>query len=365
MSHISEGNSVDSDDSAEDVEMLLAPVASVGAPTPAMPRVQLTRQRLPPQTPTRANLLPTRANMSYLSPLPPGQGSPSSLRPPRPAGSDRGRGSILSWEQLATESSVKLEECEIESMLTDIDIPTPFRSGTVTPSPTAAHLDFPDSPMMNAMPSPGGFGSISQVLLPDVTPSPAVHYHQLERYDNISSDGPAVDAAVVTLLRLQLASAEHIAKERLAQLQAMEHEIHAVRDKRQREAEELVGQVSYLEDQLRGAIEVREKNDEERAAYAASLEDQLRHDQAYRDQAIGAAVAKANAHAQAVRMAAVERERQRCAVACSARAAAAGWCSVRDAAESELDLVRASKEVLAVLLAGLGQSQQELSQGGH
>ncbi|KAF8898453.1 hypothetical protein BD779DRAFT_10401 [Infundibulicybe gibba] len=71
MSHISEGNSEDSDE--EDVELLLAPTAPLGAPTPAMPRIQpgRPRKRLPPQTPTRTNnCLPTRANLSYLSPLP-------------------------------------------------------------------------------------------------------------------------------------------------------------------------------------------------------------------------------------------------------------------------------------------------------
>ncbi len=126
MSHISEANSEDEDD--EDVELLLAPVAVLGAPTPAMPRIQPGRKRLVPQTPTRVNL-PTRAEMSYTSPFPvpsasnstsstnqnPMPAATSSLRlkvPSRGANEKAMRGSIMSWEQLANETSVTLGEDE-------------------------------------------------------------------------------------------------------------------------------------------------------------------------------------------------------------------------------------------------------------
>ncbi|KAF7367296.1 hypothetical protein MSAN_00791700 [Mycena sanguinolenta] len=135
MSHISEGNSEDIE--AEHVELLLAPVAALGAPTPAMPRM-VSRQRLrggPPQTPSRSQL-PSRANLSYLSPLPPDSDSPPSLRPqPAGQGASAGRGSILSWEQLASEASRTLGEDEITSMLSDM--PAPFRPGAVSPPRTS------------------------------------------------------------------------------------------------------------------------------------------------------------------------------------------------------------------------------------
>ncbi|KAJ3513058.1 hypothetical protein NLJ89_g3162 [Agrocybe chaxingu] len=70
MSHISEGTSEQEDSEEEDVELLLAPVAALGAPTPAMPRIQTSRKRLVPQTPTRPGL-PTRDKLSYVSPMPP------------------------------------------------------------------------------------------------------------------------------------------------------------------------------------------------------------------------------------------------------------------------------------------------------
>lgn len=353
MSHISEGISED-DSEADDVELLLAPVAALGAPTPAMPRIQTSRnrQRLLPQTPTRSNLLPTRANMSYLSPLPPAGDSPPSLRPPRDPGSDRApRGSILSWEQLATEASRTLGEDEIENMLSDI--PAPFRSGAVSPTPSTLQMDVPESPCLSAMSSPGGYGSISQVLLPDVTPSPAVHHHS-QRY-HMSSEVPAVDAAIVTLLRLQLASAENTGKERLMQMQAMEEEIHHLKEARVREAQELTKQVAHMEEQMRGTMEAKERSDEDRAAYAASLEDQLRHVQAFRDQAVDEAVLRAQEFERVSREAALKSQRLTWQVVCSARVAGSEWATVRGLAEVELDLVKGDREVLAVLLGELDQ----------
>ena len=166
MSHISEGNSEE-----DDVELLLAPVAALGAPTPAMRTIQ--KRRITPQTPTRdISNLPSRANLSYVSPLPPDSNGKSSLRPPQQAGGDKvGRGSILSWEQLASEASKTLGEDELGYQLSNI--PAPFCSVAV--SLASSQLDIPESHCLSAIDSPGRYGSISQVLLPDVTPSPAVY----------------------------------------------------------------------------------------------------------------------------------------------------------------------------------------------
>ncbi|KAF5377619.1 hypothetical protein D9615_005106 [Tricholomella constricta] len=353
MSHISEGNSEDCE--VEDVELLLAPVASLAAPTPAMPRTQTTRNRtrLPPQTPTRVNFLPTRANMSYLSPLPPdAESSSSSLRPPQQRGEKQARGSILSWEQLASDASRTLGEDEIETMLSDF--PAPFRPGAVSPTPSNGQLDIPESPCLSTLSSPGGYGSISQVLLPDVTPSPAVNHYQSIRYD-ISSEIPAVDAAIVTLLRLQLAAAENMAKERLMQMQSMEEEIHNLKEARSREAQELTKQVVYMEEQMRGSLEIRERAEEERAVYTLALEQQLQRAQAQRDQAVEEAIVRGQQIAQATHDTALKVQRNSAEVACSARVAASEWASVRQLAEMELEVVREEKDVLLLLLAELDQ----------
>ncbi|KAG6919602.1 hypothetical protein DXG01_004266 [Tephrocybe rancida] len=354
MSHISEGDSEDSE--AEDVALLLAPVASLAAPTPAMPRIQTTRtrKRLPPQTPTRANnLLPTRANMSYLSPLPPGvETSSSFLRPPQQRGEKQARGSILSWEQLANEASRTLGEDEIDSMLSDI--PAPFHPDAVSPTPSHTQLDIPESPCLSAMSSPGGYGSISQVLLPDVTPSPALHHQQSARYD-LSSDLPAVDAAIVTLLRLQLAAAENTAKERLTQMQTMEEEIHNLKQCRGREVLHFTEQVGMLEEQLKGSLEMRERTEEDRALYTRNLEDQLRRELVVRDQAVEAAVLKGQEIASATHHATLQTQRDSIVLACSARIASSEWASVHGLAEMELDVVREEREVLSHLLIELAE----------
>ncbi|KAF9458346.1 hypothetical protein BDZ94DRAFT_1201291 [Collybia nuda] len=352
MSHISEGNSEDSE--TDDVELLLAPVAALGAPTPAMPRIQATRnrKRLPPQTPTRANLLPTRANMSYLSPLPPDQNSSSSsLRPPQERGSKQARGSILSWEQLASEASRTLGEDEIENMLSDI--PAPFRPGAISPTPSSGYNDIPESPCLSAMSSPGGYGSISQVLLPDVTPSPAIHNNQ--RYHMSSSDVPVVDAAIVTLLRLQLASAEQTAKARLEQMQIMEEEIHNLKESRTHEARELTKQVAFMEDQIRVSIDNREQADEERGAYTASLENEVRQVQALRDHAIQEAVAESRECARRERNTALASQRGCWAVICSSYVASSEWASVSQLSQMELETIQGDRQILTILLAELNQ----------
>jgi hypothetical protein len=354
MSHISEVNSEDSEGEDEDVEMLLAPVAALGAPTPAMPRIQ-TRKRLVPQTPTRANFLPTRENMSYLSPLPPDRdSSSSSLRPPQQGSGKQARGSILSWEQLATEASKTLGDDEIEHMLSDI--PPPFRSGPVSPSTSISPLDVPESPCLSALSSPGGYGSISQVLLPDVTPSPAYHPNT-HRYD-MPSELSTVDGATVTLLRLQLASVENTAKDRLYQLQSMEREIHNLKEARTREAHELATRIMYMEEQLRGNIEIQRRMDEERAVYTLGLEDQLRQGQAARDHAVEEAVVRSQEKVKATQVATLETQRGLSQMVCLARVAASEWGAVYELSGLELDMVQGDRQVLSVLLAELDQMCQ-------
>jgi hypothetical protein len=246
-----------------------------------------------------------------------------------------------------------LREDEVDKMLSDV--PPPFVDGPYSPPPSAPrsplllNLRIPDSPALSALSSPGGFGSISQVLLPDVTPSPAVHAGAQQRFAAAASEAPAVDAAIVTLLRLQLASAENIAKERLARVQAAEHEVQLLKAARAREAEETGRRVSALEERLRESDEVREREDEERAAEIVSLEDHLRQADGSREEAVRAAVQAAQASQDA------EMRKQRLnwqLVHCAGRAAGA-WSSVQGLAESELELVRSNREMLAVLMAEL------------
>ncbi|KZP12026.1 hypothetical protein FIBSPDRAFT_937158 [Athelia psychrophila] len=342
-----------------DVEMLLAPTASLSAPTPAIPRARSRRPADPVTTPTRSGLLPSRQHLSYLSPLPPTKEESPIFRPKQPG---HEKGSLMSWDQLARQSTHAMTEEEGDSMITGVNLPFSLDSPRTPPiqlSPqySPIQLSVPESPCLSALPSPGDYASISHVLLPEVTPSPAPH-HEL-RYDN-SLELPAVDAAIVTLLRLQLASAEHTARERLYQLQSLEEQLHRSKDLRLRDAAELARQVTHLEEQLHGSVGAREKADEERSMYTASLEDQLRHAEAYRDHAIEAAMAKAEEQALASHQAAMQATHAKWEFTFTAKCLSGQWSAIHGQAKDDLETIRGDRQTLSILLAGLEQNQQHI-----
>jgi hypothetical protein len=186
--------------------------------------------------------------------------------------------------------------------------------------------------------------------LPDVTPSPAVHHHS-PKYDHAPAELLAVDSAIVTLLRLQLAAAENTAKERLHRLQGLEEEVHDLKDARQRDAQESARKLLHVEEQLLWRLDAREKTDEERVAYITALEEQVRHDQDH----LEGAIEKAKSSARQSHETALRFERRKWQDACSARDASVAWSSVCDIAENERDRVRADMETLTVLLASLDE----------
>lgn len=159
------------------------------------------------------------------------------------------------------------------------EIPAPFRSGAVSPSLSV--IDIPDSPSLSTLPSPTGYGSISQVLLPDVTPSPAVH-NTTHLFADVRPEQAQADSAALTLLRLQLAAAESRAQERLAQMQSLEQQLHAAKEARMRDAQELASQISALEEQVHGNLAVEGQRTEQ----IAVLEEMLRDAQAAQDKSV-------------------------------------------------------------------------------
>ncbi|KAE9409316.1 hypothetical protein BT96DRAFT_913472 [Gymnopus androsaceus JB14] len=363
MSHISEA---DSDDEEDDVEILLAPTAALGAPTPAMPRLQplRTRTRLVPATPTKPPI-PIHFEPPQASSTPPkNQGSPSFLRPSPSPGSDRSLrgGSILSWEQLATEASRTIPVDELGTMLSDMS--APFQPGPLSPMPTGngsmlLDTNLPSTPGgLSAFNSPSGYGSISQVLLPNVTPSPAVPRSQRL---NKEVDGPAVDTAIATLLRLQLSSTENTAKERLNRLQELEEEVHLLKQARARETEVLSQQVSILEAQLKGSLEARDRSEGEQFAYTASLEEQLRHAQTQHEQALREATENMQQSSEASWRSAMDLQNRKMTAVCAASLATREWRCVQEQCENELDVVTADREMLELLLGELDLARRQLS----
>lgn len=354
MSQVSEGGSDDGD--YEDVALLLAPVAALGAPTPAMPRINLSRSRRlrPPETPTRSAL----PGPSYVTQLPPDTPSPRLRNSPN-SNHTAPRGSILSWDQVADEASRTLGEDEIKTMLAEVE--SPFRSNASSPasSPRQALLQIPESPCLSALNTPsGGYGSISQVMLPDVTPSPAMHHF---RQSSMVNGSPGGDSATVTLLRLQLASVENTAKERLLQLQAMEEEIHILKEARRQEALELSQQVGLLEDQMRGNLEARERSAEEQQGYIFSLERQLEVMNASRVRDLELAVGKARLEAQTVQDDALRIQKVILEKKTLAQGAARDWTSVGELATSEVAMLKGDREMLAVLLSQLDLAEAQLA----
>jgi hypothetical protein len=263
----------------------------------------------------------------------------------------------MSWEQLANDGSQIIAQEEVEKMLSEIQAPfTP-----VGPSPNVGvlALEVPESPCLSALPSPGGYGSISQVLLPDVTPSPAVHH--FNQVFDISTELPApMDSGTVTLLRLQVASAENTAKERLVRLQELEEQLHAAKRSRVQETEELAKQVSFLEQQLRISVEARERLDEERSAFTTSLQDQLCHAEASSEQASNAAFARGKEEAGALWADLLNQKQQKWEVCSLAREIKVEWGSVKEQVEVEQEFLQASRETLKVFLAMLDQSQKQM-----
>jgi hypothetical protein len=263
------------------------------------------------------------------------------------AGHDRG--SLLSWDQLVAVGDKTLGEGEVENMIADI--PAPFSPAAST---VDLRLNIPESPSLSALPSPAGYGSISRVLLPDVTPSPASTKHMQSQFIPENGRPAAADASLVVMLRLQLASMENIAKERLTQITALEAQLGAAKEARLREAADLAAQVSALEEQMHVSFESRERAAEERL----TLEEQLRGAAVAKELAVQEAVKQVTEDAARLRIATEEAMRRKCEVAGVARGAATSWVSVREQAEGELDFVRAQRETLTLLLATLHQNRQ-------
>ncbi|KAF9072740.1 hypothetical protein BDP27DRAFT_1319895 [Rhodocollybia butyracea] len=348
--------------------MLLAPIATPGAPTPAMPRLQTLRNRarLAPTTPSKPPL-PIHFDPPQASSTPPrNQESPSFLRPSPSPGSDRSLrgGSILSWEQLASEASRTIPVDELGTLLSDMA--APFQPDPLSPMHTgnggSMHLGvhMPSSPTLSAFNSPSGYGSISQVLLPNVTPSPAPPSRFSQRQSK-DTEGPGVDTAIATLLRLQLSSAENTAKERLIRLQELEEELHNLKQMRAHETEVLSQQVSILESQLKTSLESRERSEGEQSAYTASLEEKLRHAQLQHDQAVHEAAENAYKHSNASWQSTLESRSRKMNAMCVASLAAREWRGVQEQCMNELDVLAADRETLNLLLGELDLARRNMT----
>lgn len=254
------------------------------------------------------------------------------------------RGSILSWEQLA-DSSKGLGEDEFGRMITDV--PAPFRAGAISPS-LSSQIGIPESPCLSVIDSPsGGYGSISQVLLPDVTPSPGINHSLQQSRFNLTPEASssAIESSTTTVLRLQLAAMENTAKERLYQVQAMEEEIHNIKQAHGHQVEEMQKQLHYVEAQGRGFEEKIQKK------FQAHLQEVLAKQQAMQENHFQGTMKRFRQAAEAEHLKQVEIQRKRMQVKGYADLAATKWSAVVGACEVELDSVRSDKAMLSFMLA--------------
>ncbi|KAF9650696.1 hypothetical protein BDM02DRAFT_1294094 [Thelephora ganbajun] len=347
-------NTLDDSHDSIDVEFMLGVATSPSAPTPAIPRIRVPRKKPnkeEPTTPTRSNDLPTRANLSYLSPLP--NGSPPSLRPKqKKPGNDRG--SLLSWEQLAAANNSADDDVDISYMLSEI--PAPFMPGVLSPAPSTI-MELPDSPGLSTVSlSPIGYGSISRVLLPDVTPSPAPLRLEMER--SVSSG--ASEAATNTMLRLQLAQQEHMSKERLDRIQSLEKQLHYEREAHEKSARELAQQVTEVDTGLRAHIEATERKIAERDAQIVTLQGQLKQLSDSKKHELNQAVEQTRVQAAMTFSNNLQMLRMKWEAAAAGQQAAGSWSTVASLSGGQLELIKANREMLATLLLGLDHNLDSL-----
>ncbi|KAF9786056.1 hypothetical protein BJ322DRAFT_764776 [Thelephora terrestris] len=347
-----EGDSYDS----IDVEFMLGASTSPSAPTPAIPRIREPRKRDEPTTPTRSNNLPTRADLSYLSPLP--NGSPPSLRPKqKKPGNDRG--SLLSWDQLAAANNSVDDAGDISHMLSEI--PAPFMPGVLSPAPSTI-MELPDSPGLSTVSlSPVGYTSISRVLLPDVTPSPAPLRLEMER----SSSSVASESATNTMLRLQLAQQEHMARERLDRIQSLEKQLHYEREAHEKSARELAQQVTEVDTGLRAHIEATERKIAERDAQILSLQGQLKQLNGSKRHELDRAVEQTKAQTTTAYSNNLQMVHMKWEAAAAGQQAASSWSTVASLFGGHLGLIKANREALATLLSGLDHTLDSLRAQAH
>jgi hypothetical protein len=214
------------------------------------------------------------------------------------------------------------------------ELSAPF-SGSASPARTSLSLS--DSPSISAINTPAGrYGSISQVLLPDVTPSPAVPPQKREQ------SLEEVDSALVTLLRLQLASAETMAKDRLVRLQQLEvenYELKAVQQKKVTDSDEVQTK------RIQKLVSLEKEN----SGLQEQLEEQLVESEQRQIEAIQMAVSELKTKYDHK----LERQRLGLSATSSLQLASSRWTAVKRFALDHKEVIDNDRNVLSLLLAQL------------
>lgn len=218
-------------------------------------------------------------------------------------------------------------------------------------------MELPDSPGLSTVSlSPVGYTSISRVLLPDVTPSPAPLRLEMER----STSSAASEGATNTMLRLQLAQQEHMAKERLDRIQSLEKQLHYEREAHEKSARELAQQVTEVDTGLRVHIEATERKIAERDAQIVALQGQLKQLGSSKKHELNQAVEQTRVQAATAYSTNLQTVYMKWEAAAAGQRAASSWSTVASLFGGHLELIKSNREVLATLLSGLDHTLDSL-----
>ncbi|KAL5518576.1 hypothetical protein ACEPAH_259 [Sanghuangporus vaninii] len=373
-------------ESIDDIEMMLAAVASPSAPTPAIPRIGFDYQGPPlASTPPRQSTSILDLSLGVNTPQSERLSLPTSRRstPNRRPTADRN--STVAWQALA-DLSLEINTDQLQGgLIKEYDLPT-TPLGLVSPSPSMMRMESDDgherSPTPLTLPSPSKYGSISQMLLPTVTPFPppiSNHASTLHRSPSFASDASA-ESAAVTLLKLQLASMENLAKERLTQISMLEEQMHALKESRKRDERVLLTHVNELEQRLHETLSTQARtrsraasissahsesmstsdNQETHVACHQTLQERMREVEDERHQAVSEALSSQAERERAERARLLKHVEQRQRLAFAMRDAHQKWTGVREIADGEMDAIHANRETLAVLRSALDVFEAQL-----
>ena len=140
-------------------------------------------------------------------------------------------------------------------------------------------------------------------------------------------------------------------------IEELENQLRTAKEARMRDAQELSAQVAELEQKMHE----NRRNDEQRLNVICSLEDEVRQMQVVREQAVQKAITRTQEASRISLEAALRAQQDKWEVSCVAKSTCSAWLTVRETAEAELELVRSSRDTLALLLSSLTQCQLQLS----
>ena len=168
-----------------------------------------------------------------------------------------------------------------------------------------------------------------------------------------------------TMLRLQLAQQEHMARERLDRIQSLEKQLHYEREAHEKSARELAQQVAEVDAGLRAHIEATERKIAERDAQIVTLQGHLKQLNSAKKHELDQVVEQTRVQATTAYSNNLQMVHMKWEAAAAGQQAASSWSTVGSLFGGHLELIKANREVLATLLSGLDHTLDSLRAQAH